>query len=200
MRSWETSDEIRVWLRSHQREVIIISATNLDHNSQVAEGIWQEFSSSAKAADFAGHVQMCFGLDSNSASETVFVDHLQLHGQPRGGTSCVRLTSQPASTVNVGIDFVAQQVQPRTTVDWLTSLELTVDWMASSKHRSCVEPSHLAFSTQSSVLRPLDGAVQLGNCFESVISGSLKLPKRPAGSAARWKLDFTSKYAASFSW
>jgi hypothetical protein len=152
VRSWETSDEIRVWLRSHQREVIIISATNFDHNSQVAEGIWQEFSSSAKAADFAGHVQMCFGLDSNSASETVFVDHLQLHGQPRGGTSCVRLTSQPASTVKVGIDFVAQQVQPRTTVDWLTSLELTVDWMASSKHSSCVEPSHLAFSTQSSVL------------------------------------------------
>eukprot|EP01048_Picozoa_sp_COSAG05_P012945 COSAG05_NODE_1335_length_5149_cov_4.388515_2_plen_1183_part_01 len=75
--SWEDQDTVKIWASdSNGAEVVLLSGSNLDHDANVTEGIWKEYST--HIARFTV-VKMNFGTDSDSSSERMFFDYFRIY-------------------------------------------------------------------------------------------------------------------------
>lgn len=71
---WETDDVIRVWVETDIGTLYLLDTTASDIDSLNIEGYWQTLSVDLSEATVAA---IRFSLDSNSASEAIFIDNIR---------------------------------------------------------------------------------------------------------------------------
>lgn len=76
---WETNDAIVVWVETDTGARYLLDTTSSDIDDLDIEGFWQTLFVDLSDSAFA---QLCFSLDSNSASEAIFVDNIRFGPEP----------------------------------------------------------------------------------------------------------------------
>ncbi|MBC2607151.1 lamin tail domain-containing protein [Pelagicoccus albus] len=78
--SWESNDVIRVWVETDIGTFYLLDSSSSDVNDLNIEGFWQTLSADLTGASAAS---IRFSLDSNSASEAIFVDNIRFGPVPQ---------------------------------------------------------------------------------------------------------------------
>ncbi|EDY80777.1 endonuclease/exonuclease/phosphatase family [Verrucomicrobiia bacterium DG1235] len=76
---WESNDVIQVWVETDIGAFYLLDTTSTDIDSLNIEGFWQTLSADLTGASVAA---LRFSLDSNSASESIFVDNIRFGPAP----------------------------------------------------------------------------------------------------------------------